>query len=133
MFRGDDGLDELTLSTTSTVWWIHDGEISEHSIDPENHGLQRAPLEALRGGDGMHNAQVVREVMDGSTGPVRDAVLLNAGIALAVVESGGGGRFGADSDLDGALSRGVAAAERSIDSGAAKAALERWINSTQNA
>ncbi|GAA3687287.1 anthranilate phosphoribosyltransferase [Yimella lutea] len=133
VFRGDDGLDELTLSTTSTVWWIHDGEISEHSIDPENHGLQRAPLEALRGGDGMHNAQVVREVMDGSTGPVRDAVLLNAGIALAVVESGSGGRFGADSDLDGALSRGVAAAERSIDSGAAKAALERWINSTQNA
>lgn len=133
VFRGDDGLDELTLSTTSTAWWVKDGEISRHTIDPVALGLEQAPLEALRGGDGAHNAEVVRQVMDGATGPVRDAVLLNSGIALAVVASKSAGRFGVDASIEDALRRGIDAARESIDSGAAKAALGRWIESTRNA
>lgn len=134
VFRGDDGLDELTLSTTSTVWWVRDGEISQHTLDPVALGLSRAPLEDLRGGDATYNAQVVRDVLAGATGPVRDAVLLNSGIALAVVAAGQGpGRFGADNDLDAAVRRGIARAAESIDGGAAAAALQRWTDATHAA
>lgn len=130
VFRGDDGLDELTLSTTSSVWWVHDGEISTHTIDPAVFGLTPAPLESLRGGDAQHNAQVVRAVLAGEAGPVRNAVLLNAGIALAVVAAGTGGRFGAFEGLDAVLAHGIDSARASIDSGAAASALDRWISST---
>lgn len=133
VFRGDDGLDELTLSTTSHLWWVHDGTISEHVVDPAELGLQRAPLEELRGGDAGFNAAVVQEVLAGRTGPVRDAVLLNAGVALAVVASGSGGRFGGHDTLDEALLAGIARAEESLDSGAARQVLDRWIEATRQA
>ena len=84
VFRGDDGLDELTLSTTSTVWWVRDGDISQRTLDPQDLGLARQPIEALRGADAVHNAQVARDLFDGSRGAVRDAVVLNAGLALAL-------------------------------------------------
>ncbi len=135
VFRGDDGLDELTLSTTSTLWWIHDGEITQHVVDPTALGLERAPLEALRGQDAAYNATVVRQVIEGAHGPVRDAVLLNAGVALALVAAGSGGdRFGAGHpDVDSALRAGIRRAADAIDSGAARAALDRWIAATQRA
>ncbi|NMM35141.1 MAG: anthranilate phosphoribosyltransferase, partial [Phycicoccus sp.] len=84
VFRGDDGLDELTISTTSTVWWVRNGAIREYEVDPRSVGLELHPLETLRGGDAAHNAQVVRDVFGGAVGPIRDAVVLNAGIALAL-------------------------------------------------
>src|SRR6478609_11633059 len=83
VFRGDDGLDELTLATTSTVWWVRDGAVTELVLDPTDVGLDHHPVESLRGGDAEHNAQVARDLLAGADGPVRDAVLLNAGIALA--------------------------------------------------
>ena len=57
VFRGDDGLDELTLATTSTVWWVRDGAVDVVSIDPDDLGLVRSPVEALRGGEAAHNAR----------------------------------------------------------------------------
>ncbi|HEY0950042.1 anthranilate phosphoribosyltransferase, partial [Nocardioides sp.] len=84
VFRGDDGLDELTTTTTSRLWWVHAGEVRETTVDPGALGLPRADAEALRGGDAAHNAEVVRRLLAGEAGPVRDAVLLNAGAALAV-------------------------------------------------
>src|SRR5664279_3505377 len=80
VFRGDDGLDELTISTTSTVWWVRNGAIREYVVDPRAVGLELHPLDTLRGADAAYNAQVVRDVFAGAVGPVRDAVLLNAGI-----------------------------------------------------
>ncbi|NHN55951.1 anthranilate phosphoribosyltransferase [Calidifontibacter sp. DB0510] len=130
VFRGDDGLDELTLSTTSTLWWVRDGQVSRHTVDPARHGLTTVPISALRGGDAAYNAQVVRELLDGAKGPVRDAVVLNAGMALAVVASGAGAqRFGAGT-LEDALEAGMARAGEALDSGAARAALDRWISAT---
>ncbi len=120
VFRGDDGLDELTITTTSTVWWVHDGTVSKGSVDPTAYGLELASVEALRGGDVHHNADVVRRLLAGETGPVRDAVLLNAGAALAVYDAP------ADPPEE-ALAAGIARAAEAIDSGAAQAALERWI------
>jgi anthranilate phosphoribosyltransferase len=120
VFRGDDGLDELTTTTTSSAWLVHDGEVTEATIDPLDLGLTRATTEALRGGDVAHNAAVVRRVLDGEKGAVRDAVLLNAGAALAVYDAPG-------APVDVALPAGVDRARESIDSGAARATLDRWV------
>src|SRR3954463_4556470 len=88
VFRGDDGLDELTTTTTSSVWTVHDGSVVEESVDPSRFGIATGTAEGLRGKDASYNAEVVRRLLAGETGPVRDAVLLNAGAALAVHAAG---------------------------------------------
>jgi anthranilate phosphoribosyltransferase len=123
VFFGHDGLDELTTTTTSTLWRVHEGEVTESSVDPASLGIARATTEDLRGGDAAHNADVVRRLLAGEQGPVRDAVLLNAGAALAVYDS-------PDSEVDSSLAAGVTKAADAIDSGAAQAALERWVAAT---
>ncbi|WP_439936400.1 anthranilate phosphoribosyltransferase [Nocardia sp. N13] len=123
VFRGDDGLDELTTTTTSTLWRVHAGEVTEHIVDPLSIGVARAAAEDLRGGDAAHNAEVVRRVLAGEQGPVRDAVLLNAGAALAVYDA-------PDEDLVPALAAGIAKAADAIDSGAARATLDGWVTAT---
>lgn len=120
VFRGDDGLDELTTTTTSTVWQVRGGEVVETRVDPLDLGIARATTEDLRGGDAAHNADVVRRVLDGEAGPVRDAVVLNAGAALAV--HGQPELLVAES-----LPAGVARAAEAIDTGGAREALERWV------
>ena len=131
VFRGDDGLDELSVATTSAVRWVRDGEVSLHRIDPSRLGIPVATADALRGGDAVHNAGVVREVLAGSTGAVRDAVVLNAGIALAVVDAEGAGRFGAHASFEEALASGIARASAAIDDGAAARSLENWVAATR--
>ena len=120
VFRGDDGLDELTTTTTTSVWVIRGGEVSTVTIDPEAFGLPRSTIEALRGGDADHNAEVVRHLLDGRQDAVRDAVLLNAAASLAVYDA-------LPVPVDEALAAGLERARDSIDSGAAKQALERWV------
>lgn len=120
VFRGDDGLDELTTTTTSTVWQVRGGDVVRTSVDPADLGIARSTTEDLRGGDAAHNADVVRRVLDGEAGPVRDAVLLNAGAALAVHGDPG-------AEVAVSLPEGVRRAAGSIDSGAARDALERWV------
>jgi anthranilate phosphoribosyltransferase len=124
VFRGDDGLDELTTTTTSKVWVVHGGSVTTSSVDPAAHGFAPATTESLRGGDTAHNADVVRRVLAGEPGAVRDAVLLNAGAALAVYGGAGG-------DLHDQLAIGIAQARQSLDSGAAAATLDRWVAATQ--
>ncbi len=123
VFRGDDGLDELTTTTTSSVWVVSGGEVEEHSLDPEPLGIPRGTAQSLRGGDVAHNAEVVRRMLAGETGPVRDAVVLNAGAALAVHAAEAG-------TLEEQLARGITRAAESIDSGAAQGVLERWLAAT---
>ncbi|WP_031506531.1 anthranilate phosphoribosyltransferase [Streptomyces megasporus] len=120
VFRGDDGLDELTTTSTSTVWTVGNGEVRSEVFDPRDVGIELVPLEALRGGDPAHNADVVRRLLDGENGPVRDAVLLNSAAALVALEPG-------DAPLTERIAAGMERAAESIDSGAAKAALERWV------
>jgi anthranilate phosphoribosyltransferase len=120
VFRGDDGLDELTTTTTSHVWAVTGGEVTEHVLDPLELGIPRGTAEGLRGKDAQFNADVVRRVVAGEQGQVRDAVVLNAGAALAIHAAEAG-------TLEERLSRGVERANEAIDSGRAKAALERWI------
>ncbi|MCW2868455.1 MAG: anthranilate phosphoribosyltransferase [Marmoricola sp.] len=124
VFRGDDGLDELTTTTTSQVFEVVDGQVVPHTIDPSELDIPRGTAEGLRGRDAAYNADVVRRVVAGERGPVRDAVLLNAAAALAVHEAGPG------SVLE-RLAAGLARAEESVDSGAAQALLERWVAVTR--
>ena len=98
VFHGDDGLDELTTTGPSTVWVVRDGAVAETRFDPAEIGIPRCEPDDLRGGDPAHNAAVVRSVLAGERGPVRETVLLNAGAAL-VAEAGaaepGTARYGA--------------------------------------
>lgn len=125
VMRGDDGLDEATLSTTTSLWLVRQGVVSTHRLDPVDHGIERQPLEALRGGDAAYNAQVVREVLAGADGAPRDAVRLNAALALALplVDEG--------VELASAIGRGLDAATDAIDSGASAAVLQRWVAATR--
>ncbi|MFF3321917.1 anthranilate phosphoribosyltransferase [Streptomyces sp. NPDC002889] len=120
VFRGDDGLDELTTTATSRVWVVRDGAVREERFDPRDVGVALVPVEALRGADASFNADVARRLLGGETGPVRDAVLLNAAAALVALEPGEG-------TLAEQIGAGMAKAAQSIDSGAAKAALDRWV------
>ncbi len=86
VFRGDDGLDELTTTTTSQVWQVRDGEVHQTTLDPLDLGIPRAEAAALRGADAAYNAGVTRALLKGEPGPVRDAVLLNAAAALVAYE-----------------------------------------------
>ncbi|MCK1796306.1 anthranilate phosphoribosyltransferase [Streptomyces sp. XM4193] len=120
VFRGDDGLDELTTTGTSTVWIVEGGEVRQESFDPRKVGVELVPIEALRGADAAYNADVARRLLDGEHGPVRDAVLLNSAAALAALEPTAEG-------LHERIAAGMAKAAESIDSGAARSALERWV------
>jgi anthranilate phosphoribosyltransferase len=126
VFHGDDGLDELTTTDTSTVWVVHDGTVSQTAVDPAQFGLPRSKPEDLRGGDAVHNAAVARAVLAGAPGPVRDTVVLNAGAALAAAAG-----VPTAADLAGALSDGCARASAALDSGAAAALLDRWAATSQ--
>lgn len=125
VFRGDDGLDEITLTTTTTVLSIGKNEIKREQIDPQDFGIARAPIEALVGGDAQENAAISRAIFDGQRGAPRDAVLLNAAAAIAAYE----GRF--DSDIKTRLAQGLERATSAVDSGAAKNLLNRWAALTQ--
>ena len=120
VFRGDDGLDELTTTTTSRAWLVHDGIVTPSSIDPAALGLPTARPEDLRGGDVAHNADVVRRVLGGETGPVRDAVLLNAAAALAVYETPA-------AQAEEALPPALVRVAEAVDTGAAADVLTRWV------
>jgi anthranilate phosphoribosyltransferase len=120
VFRGDDGLDELTTTTTSHVWTVSGGEVAEHVVDPLALGIPRGTAEGLRGQDAQYNADVVRRVVAGEQGQVRDAVVLNAGAALAIHAAEAG-------TLEERLAAGINRAQESIDSGRAKAVLEKWV------
>ncbi len=124
VFRGDDGLDELTTTTTSTVWLVSAGQVVVDSFDPASIGLAPASAADLRGGDAAHNAAVVRALLAGETGAVRDTVLLNAAAAIAAYD----GRCSSARD---AIEYGLPLAAAAVDSGAAAGLLDRWIETSQ--
>jgi len=126
VFRGDDGLDELTTTTTSSVWSIADGQINGEEFDPAELGIARSAREDLRGGDVAFNAGVVRRLVAGDLGPVRDAVLLNAAAGIAA--------YAAEvAPLAQRLEAGYQLAMTAIDSGAAEAKLAAWVEAANSA
>ncbi|MEU1886095.1 anthranilate phosphoribosyltransferase [Micromonospora sp. WMMD987] len=120
VMRGEDGLDEFTTAAPTRVWVAQQGTVREAVLDAADLGVPRATLADLRGGDAAHNAAVARRLLAGEAGPVRDAVLVNAAVALAT-------QTPLDGDLTEAVRAGLARAAESVDSGAAAATLDRWI------
>jgi len=110
--HGSDGLDEITITTTTRIAEVRDGQVRSYEVTPEEFGLQRATLDDIAGGDAALNAQLIREVLNGNKSPRRDVVLLNAAAALVAA-----GR--ADHLRDA-----IPPAADAIDSGAAKEKLD---------
>ena len=120
VFRGDDGLDELTTATTSSAWVVRDGVVVPDRVDPAELGIPASGTDALRGGSPAYNADVFRRVVSGEQGPVRDAVLLNAAAALAAFDEHSTG-------LRDGLAAGLERAAAAVDDGRAGALLDRWV------
>ncbi|OJT99016.1 MAG: anthranilate phosphoribosyltransferase [Alphaproteobacteria bacterium 65-7] len=118
--HGADGLDELTTTDVTFFASLDDGAITHGEIAPEDAGLSRAGLADIKGGDAAYNAEALRRLFDGASGPYRDIVLLNAGAALLVA--------GAAKDVKD----GVALAAQSLDSGAAAGKLEALIEASND-
>lgn len=125
VFRGDDGLDEITLSTTTSVLTFGNGEISSDLIDPVDFGIQRSAVTELVGGDATFNARISCAIFDGEKGAPRDAVALNAAAAIAAYK-GESSRSLSERMQDGYLD-----AIRAIDSGAANQLLSNWVAVSQ--
>jgi anthranilate phosphoribosyltransferase len=125
VFRGDDGIDEITLATTTTVLNLSDGKISSEKFDPSDLKIPRAPISDLRGGDGAHNAGITSAIFDGEYGAPRDAVLLNAAAAIAAYDA----RF--DLNLMERITLGLERATKAVDSGAAKELVRQWVTLSQ--
>lgn len=113
--HGSDGLDEITISGGTDIAVLEEGRIHTFTLNPEDVGLARAPAEALKGGDAAHNAEALRAVLDGAPGAYRDVAVLNAAAALVVA--------GRAQDL----MQGVEMARTSLDTGSARARLERLV------
>ena len=126
VFRGDDGLDEITLSSTTSILSIGNGEIRSDLIEPSDFGITRAPVSELVGGDAAENARITLAIFAGAKGAPRDAVMLNAAAAIAA--------FDGEQDLDvrERITRGLKKAEAAVDSGETTALLQRWISLTQS-
>jgi anthranilate phosphoribosyltransferase len=122
--RGDDGLDEITTTTTTTAWVASGGVVRSAVIDPAALGVSPAAPEALVGGDAAVNAAVLRALVAGDAGPVRDTVLLNAAGAIAAFRG-----FSGDLTLD--LRAGLESAAEAVDSGRAAKLLDLWITCSQ--
>jgi anthranilate phosphoribosyltransferase len=115
LFRGQDGLDELTTTGPSRVFEVADGVARESTFEPAEVGLAVAGPDDLRGGDAAESADIARSILAGEAGPRRDVVLLNAGAALEVAGAAA------------SIAEGMGLAARAIDTGAASATLERWV------
>jgi anthranilate phosphoribosyltransferase len=118
--RGDDGLDEITTTGTTTVWLVSGGSVRKLTLDPAELGVPRSAPGDLRGGEPVANAEVAGRLLAGQRGPVRDAVLLNAAAAIAT-------HHGLSGDLVDDLRAAMVRAAEAVDSGAAIDLLARWV------
>ena len=116
--HGQDGMDEITLTTETRIAEVSPRGVEVRLIRPEDFGMSRCPMDALRGGNAADNAEIVRDVLVGTPGPKRDIVLLNAGYALVAA--------GKAADP----MEGIRMAADAIDSGRARGQLEKLVEVT---
>jgi anthranilate phosphoribosyltransferase len=131
VFRGDDGLDELTTTGHSRLWEVSRGDIHEHDLDPRDLGIPLADIDDLLGGAPAYNAEIVRRVFGGEQGAVRDIVLLNAAAGIVSFRLYQDATVVLRPFLDRvAVAKDAAAV--GIDSGAAARKLDTWIEVTRS-
>lgn len=120
VFRGDDGLDEVSVSSSTTVYVIKDGEIRLEVFDPANLGLERISIEQLKGGTAAENVAITKRIFAGERSAYREAVLLNAAASIAAFK--GDLHLGVEQQF----ANGYVLAKQAVDSGAAAHLVERW-------
>jgi anthranilate phosphoribosyltransferase len=120
VFRGDDGLDEITLDGTTSVLSIGSNGISSDRIDAKDFGIDNAPISAVVGGDGAENAAISRRILAGERGAPRDIVVLNTAVTIAAFDGE------VELSLHERISKALPRAIDAIDSGRATALLEKW-------
>ncbi|KRA23099.1 anthranilate phosphoribosyltransferase [Microbacterium sp. Root61] len=130
VFRGDDGLDELTTTGHSRLWEISRGDTHEHDLDPRDLGIPLADIDDLLGGSPDHNAAVVHRVLNGEQGAVRDIVLLNAAAGIVSYRLAQDATQVQTPILE-RLAIAQAEAAAAVDTGAAAAKLDEWVAVTQ--
>lgn len=116
--HGNDGLDEITITTSTRIAEVRDGAVHSYEVTPEEFGLQQATMNDISGGDAAANAGIIREILIGKKSPCRDITLLNAAAALVA-----GGKANH-------ISEAMPIAEDAIDSGAAARKLEALVRFT---
>ncbi|GAA4264600.1 anthranilate phosphoribosyltransferase [Frondihabitans peucedani] len=130
VFRGDDGLDELTTTGHSHIWEVSGGSVTEHDLDPVELGLPRVSIDDLLGRDALHNAAVARRVLDGEKGAVRDIVLLNAAAGLVAFRLAQDPAQ-RDRPIVTRFREQLRVAAEAIDAGLASAKLAEWVAATR--
>ena len=129
VFRGDEGLDELSTAGHSRMWEVNRGRVVEHDIDPRELGIAPATLDDIRGGTPAENAAIAREMFAGKAGAVRDIVVLNAAagmVAFDLIDR----PDASDTHIAERLTVAMARAAEAIDSGAATRKLAKWAEAT---
>ena len=122
VFRGDDGLDEVSVSSSTTVYVIKDGEIRLEVFDPANLGLERISIDQLKGGTAEENVAITKRIFAGERSAYREAVLLNAAASIAAFK--GDLHLGVEQQF----ANGYVLAKQAVDSGAAAHLVERWVD-----
>ena len=121
VFRGSDGRDKITTSGPTTIFEVRNGKVEEYELHPQDFDIELASVEALAGKDSAYNAGIVRAVLEGKHGPVRDAVLLNTAAGLTAYDKDASGH------LFDRMRKNMTRAEVAIDSGAAQQVLDNWV------
>jgi anthranilate phosphoribosyltransferase len=134
VFRGDDGLDELTTTTTSSVWMVTSEGVHQQQLDPTDFGIKIASKDVLLGGDAQQNAQVARDLLAGKTqnqlGAIRDIVILNAAGGVVAYQAAKNPQL-SSSSLKSQFESAIELVTSALDSGAANTKLEQWVSATQ--
>lgn len=132
VFRGANrGLDEITTTEPVQIWEVADGQVNYQEINfTKALGFTESNLDDLRGGNPQHNARIAREVLAGKSGPIADAVMLNAAAALVANDNVDGSQL--DKPLVDRFEQILEPIQRAIDSGAAIGLLEKWITVSNN-
>ena len=134
VFRGDDGLDELTTTTTSTLWMVTPEGVQQQKLNPADFGIKTVSQDALLGGDAKQNAQIARDLFSGKTqnqlGAVRDIVILNAAGGVVAYRVAKNPQL-SGSSLKSLFEAAIEQVTSAMDSGAANNKLEQWVSATQ--
>ncbi|MEN9954769.1 MAG: hypothetical protein RLZZ41_433 [Actinomycetota bacterium] len=131
--RGNDGLDEITTTTTSQIWEISPNQVTKWELDPVRFGIKRANLEQLLGGDASQNAQIARDLFEGRTtgnlGAVRDIVILNAAGGVVAYQAAKNPDI-VGTELTNRFESAIQRVAMALESGKANSKLEQWIQAS---
>lgn len=118
VFNGNDGVDEITTTTSTSVSELKDGSVKNYEFNPEQYGIKKACLDDIKGGDAAVNAEIIRNIFKGAQGPERDIVVVNSAAALYVGKK------------VNSLEEGIKTAQQIIDSGLVLNKLQKFIEYT---